>query len=116
MKMYKMMWLMALALLFLVPKIGFADCNSDKDVFVPCEKTYFLPNQVAIAQEGFFVNLNDVWIQTDALFSDSTGMFIVSKKDANVDYCPQGHPTCKGCSLCHITNCWYYVKPCKLWN
>ncbi len=103
MKMYKMMRILALALLFLVPKIGFADCCSDEDIFVPCEKTYFLPDQVAVAQEGIFINLSDEWTQTDALFADALGLFIISKKNnAHRGNCDSGQAQCpkKSCRKC----------------
>lgn len=102
MKMYKIMRILALALLFLVPKIGFADCSSNEEDFVPCEKTYFLPEQVAVAQEGIFVNLSDAWIQTDALFADSLGLFIISKKSSARGECSSGQSQCpnKRCKKC----------------
>ena len=33
-----------------------------------------------------------------------------------LEYCPKGHPMCGNCHLCHKPDCWYYIRPCKLWE
>lgn len=35
---------------------------------------------------------------------------------SGVNYCPQGHPNCRNCGLCHRKKCFYYIPPCKLWE
>lgn len=68
---------------------------------------------VFIDETGIFVNINRLVYPVNYLEKIENQWFATIINGLN--YCPQGHPTCKGCGLCHKEDCWYYVKPCKLW-
>ena len=62
---------------------GIANAN-DKEIssaslkFVPCEKIYVQPDQVAITNEGIFLQLNEEWVPTEAIQYDASGIFVTS--------------------------------------
>lgn len=54
----------------------------DKDhKFISCEKIYVQPNQIAICQEGIFIQHNDEWIATEAVHYDASGIFVTHVSD-----------------------------------
>lgn len=45
---------------------------------IPCEKIYLKPENVAITENGIFFQINDEWIMTEAIYFDSTGLYVSS--------------------------------------
>jgi hypothetical protein len=57
-----------------------ADCNcSDSDIrFIPCHKTYVMPEQINFYEKAIFVQIEDVIIQTESLGMDTQGIFFAN--------------------------------------
>lgn len=53
---------------------------SEQDVY---EKTYIDPNQVRFAERKIYVNVDDLWMQTTAIFVDDNGFYIDSFRQAD---------------------------------
>ncbi len=67
--------------------------------FELCEKTYVLPEQTATTREGIFVKLDNLWFQTETLFSDSDGIFI-NNLSPSAYGCPDPYNPCRNCQRC----------------
>lgn len=74
--------------------------------FVPCEKIYVQPDQIAITNEGIFIKHNNEWIPTGSIQYDASGLFISNTSDewSIRWFCPKcGHSnaawrnTCENC-------------------
>jgi hypothetical protein len=72
--------------------------GNDND-FQPCEKTYVLPEQLTMSSEGIFVKFDGEQHQTQALFFDEGGIFILALSP-NRDGCREGYVPCRNCSKC----------------
>lgn len=46
--------------------------------FISCPKTYVSPEQITCSAHGIFVQTNNTWFKTDAIFHDENGTFIIS--------------------------------------
>jgi|GEM_PF-4683265 hypothetical protein len=63
-----------------------------------CEKTYVFPNQLKIDDKyGILVQFHGAWYQTEALFTDSNGLFI---RNLRKEPCPDGYSECPKCTRC----------------
>ena len=71
--------------------------NSD---FYPCEKTYVLPEQLRLIPGGIFVSLGDTWVQTEMLFTDAQGMYILNAKQPG-GRCEPSEWKCDKCNTCN---------------
>jgi len=60
-------------------------------------KTYIDPTNIQFNNKQIYVRLNQDWVQTNAVFSDATGLYIVSNK---------GGWTCGYCAYYNTTNLW----------
>ena len=75
---------------------------------------------------SFTVNPSDLEIHQDEIFVKIDGDFYpvraLEKRGGRwvahiaTRFCPQGHPNCEKCGLCHKKKCWYYIPPCKQWD
>src|SRR5690606_20830805 len=68
------------------------------------------PSDLQIDGELISVNINGLPYSVESLRKEGTQW--IATVDAAVDYCPQGHPMCGRCGLCHLRHCRYYVVPC----
>jgi hypothetical protein len=68
------------------------------------------PSDLQIDGELISVNINGLPYAVESLRREGTQW--IATVDAAVDYCPQGHPMCGRCGLCHLKHCRYYVVPC----
>ena len=89
------------AVMFFASITGFSNESCCQDCFTPCEKTYITEDQVSLVGSEIFVKFGDQIIQTNGLFADGLGIFIVSFKDGKQG-CPNGqdqcpNPRCKKC-------------------
>ena|SRR3989304_5134846 len=50
----------------------------DEKIEEKVEKIYVLPENIAVHNNTIFVNLNSEWFQTNALFSDNSGVYVQS--------------------------------------
>lgn len=91
-------FLFSLLLIFFMAN-SFA-CINDGRHYITCEKTYISPNQVAFSQAGIFVFMADHWIQTEAVYSEQKGLFIMNY----VTSCPDDYWWCFNCYKCvHVS-------------
>jgi len=60
-----------------------ADCNCSRAEirFVECPKTYVHPEQINFFENGIFVQINNVVLQTESLSTDGLGIFFVNARD-----------------------------------
>lgn len=68
------------------------------------------PSDLQIDGEMISVNINGLPYPVESLRRE--GAQWIATIDTAVDYCPQGHPMCGRCGLCHLKHCRYYVAPC----
>jgi hypothetical protein len=73
------------------------DSVLENNCFENCEKTYVIPDQLLIIQNGIFVKFNNEWFQTETLFTDRQGLYI---QNLRKDPCPSGYNECPKCSRC----------------
>jgi hypothetical protein len=61
---------------------SFADspCSECETRFIDCPKTYVTPDQIDIHENGIFVRVNDLIIQTQSLQTDTQGIFFTNAK------------------------------------
>ena len=79
------------------------------------EMTILVSSQdLYLDQEGILVNYKGDAYSVRALEKHGGG-WLATIVDA-LGYCPQGHPMCGGCGLCHKEGCRYFVKHCSLWR
>jgi hypothetical protein len=57
------------------------DCAQSEIRFVDCPKTYVTPEQIQFYENGIFVRMNDVVIQTESLSTDEEGIFFSNARD-----------------------------------
>ncbi len=78
--------------------------------------------QELLDEEKIQISAQDLVVYEDEVFVNLNGILrpIVSleRKDQRwaatiiaLHYCPQGHPLCGICTLCHVPKCRYYVDP-----
>jgi hypothetical protein len=77
------------------------------------QSLFIAPEDLFIHQGGISVDVGGT--SYDVLALNRVGDQWLATVDNGVNYCPKGHPTCKGCGQCHNPSCWYYISPCKLW-
>ena len=67
----------------------------------PCQdqKTYVTPEQLNINSKGIFLNLDNQWIETNALFSDENGIYIRSLSPQEMG-CRKNYFPCRNCDRC----------------
>ncbi len=89
-----------------------ADCSDHGLRFVPCPKTYVLPDQIEIHEHAIFVQIHDLIIQAESLKTDAQGLFFESAKD---DDCGFSQWRCNNrigrglaCNACN----WAWEKTC----
>src|SRR6266404_8469024 len=91
-----------LCLFFFKTQATFAcPCSNEKTIqqFQHHGKMYVAPEQLAMSSEGIFVKFDELWFQTTALFSDTTGIFI--KDLTPMGYgCPDPYNQCRNCKRC----------------
>lgn len=49
-----------------------------EESFIPCEKTYVHPDQIHFTESSLFVQMNDLWIQPEAIHVDANGLYFNS--------------------------------------
>jgi hypothetical protein len=69
------------------------------DYFQPCEKTYVLPEQLGMTPRGIYVKFDNHWFKTEALHSDSEGIYI-QNLSPQADGCRDGYVPCRNCDRC----------------
>lgn len=80
-----------------------ANCHvaDNKEMFNPCqeriEKRYVDPSNVRFAQKEMYVQLDQDWVVTNAVYTDSTGFYILEAK---------GGWTCGYCTFYNEGNGW----------
>jgi hypothetical protein len=73
-------------LLFIVCISSFVNCSADCDCprdeirFIACPKTYVKPDQIQFHENGIFVQINDMIIETESLSTDTQGIFILTTR------------------------------------
>ena len=67
-------------------------------------------SDLEIDQELILVHVNGLLYPIQSLRKSDTGW--IATVDSAVNYCPQGHPNCGKCGLCHLRKCRYYIPPC----
>lgn len=72
------------------------------------------PTDLVVSEDGISVNVNGHSFFADSL--ERRGNLWLVRTIADVDYCPQGHLTCRNCKQCHTDKCRYFVRRCKLWE
>lgn len=80
---------------------------SDEIFLDSLEELSFYNENIALNREGFSHQVYSL---------QKNGNRWVALIDDNTGYCPRGHLRCGGCKMCHKSDCWYYVRPCKLWD
>lgn len=79
---------------------GFAEKTAELKI-ISDEKVYVSSEQIAVVQEGIFVNIDDRWVQTKALHSDRLGLYLTNETTVSLDWI---------CPLCgHVNGVWYSV-------
>lgn len=81
--------------------------NYNSVLLTSLDDLYFDQENIQLNIEGYLhsvINLQRTGNQWLVTFADP------------IIYCPKGHICCKGCHQCHNKNCWYYIRPCKLWD
>jgi hypothetical protein len=73
--------------------------NASNSEFCSAEKLYILPEQLAITANGIFVEFNEHWYETSALFSDEAGLYVQAPSPTRRD-CGQYEVHCRNCSRC----------------
>ncbi len=68
----------ALCVLFVCFRIAHAHENGPCD---SCEKLYLQPDQIAINEEGIFIQLGGEWMITNAIHRDGTGLYVSTAHD-----------------------------------
>ena len=71
--------------------------------FVSIHELFFDQDEIAICLDG------DFFIVSSLKRAENNWLATV---DLGLNYCPQGHPMCGLCTLCHLVGCRYYVEPC----
>lgn len=99
---------------------GFAfSLNAQENKISPAEhsyqKVYVSLDQLHIDSSGIFVNLADNIVQTNAIYHDSTGMFILTNSQKD-EYCPNGHRSPDNDGRCAVSKCRYYKYPNRFQN
>lgn len=85
----------------------FADC------FCKAEKAYVKPEQVAFEENAILINLHDLVLETNAIYSDKQGLYFI------VD---QENRDCKSpdwwCAFCKQCNAYWYSRcpKCLHWR
>lgn len=104
-----MMRVFSLLLVLLCVQATFAYSSNDRksvENCQSCEKTYILPCQLKMTTESIFVNFDDEWYETKAIFSDSHGIYIqhpsLGKRWGNdpPNGCRDGYVPCRNCDKC----------------
>ncbi len=73
--------LFLLLLSFCINSWAGCDCPQDITNFIPCPKTYVNPEQIDLRENGIFVLVNDVILQTEGLRTDAQGIYIMTVRD-----------------------------------
>jgi hypothetical protein len=73
--------------------------NASNSKFCSAEKVYILPEQLAITSNGIFVEYNQHWYETGALFSDEKGIYIQTPNPTESG-CRDGYIPCRNCDRC----------------
>ncbi len=68
------------------------------------KKIYISAEQLSLNDEGFFIKLDDLSFQTDSLFTDEQGIFIIHFWPEE-NGCAKGYEPCRNCKRCVK---WYY--------
>jgi hypothetical protein len=91
-----------LYLLFLcltVPKIANAHEEPIDQDFQSCKKIYFLQEQIVLGPQGIFVDMRGKWCETEALFADHGGIYILNLRLSRFG-CPGSKVPCRWCERC----------------
>jgi hypothetical protein len=75
----------------------FSCCQQPR--FESCDKQYVQPNYVAVSEDGIFIQLQDKWIQTEGVFSDAQGLFILNLAPSAYG-CQDPYVPCRNCKKC----------------
>ena len=80
-------------LLFILVTSFCVNCSANDEIhFVACPKTYVSPEQIDFCENGIFVRINDIVIQTETLSTDAQGVFFANARD---DGCGPSQWKCK---------------------
>ena len=115
----RMYWWIAMLLLQFVPTFMIAD-NLTEALADPAENAQFEDLEFLVSHQDLHIDQENITahVQGACYFVHSLkkegSQWCV--KVVRLAYCPRGHMTCSGCGQCHTEKCWYYVRPCKLWN
>jgi hypothetical protein len=56
------------------------------------EKTYIQPDQIAFAQDGIYVQIDNQWIPTESIHADACGIYVTEDtRDITHWICPRCH-------------------------
>jgi hypothetical protein len=73
--------LFVLFLSFCVHCLADCNCSDDGMRFISCPKTYVKPDQIDFYDNGIFVEVNGMIMQTESLSSDAQGIFFVNARE-----------------------------------
>ncbi len=53
----------------------------------PAEKIYVDPQHIVMHENNLFVNLHQIWVRTNALYSDAEGLYVTSNSAWPLPFC-----------------------------
>lgn len=78
--------------------------------FLPCDKVYIVKDQLFFSENSIFVNVENEWVETDAIKIDGHGLYFssFSTHQLNIDFkwkCPKcdyrNYPWANTCKKCN---------------
>lgn len=81
--------------------------NQEPTFLVSAEDLYFYGSDILVNLNGHAYPVHSLEKKGDQWAATVLG---------EINYCPQGHPLCRNCGLCHKEKCRYYVRHCRLWE
>ena len=67
--------------------------------FRTAEKIYIAPEQLGVTPDGIFIEMNDDWIQVNAIYSDHYGIYF-TRAALEPNGCRKGFTPCRNCKRC----------------
>ncbi len=117
------LWIALVISVCSVQKLPAEGCAKQTTECLHCNESYVSELTILASPEDIYVDDSNILLDVEGStyivhrlerIGDQWLATVVNTN--NVNYCPRGHLTCRGCGLCHTRSCNYYVKPCKLWD
>lgn len=111
------MWIVMAILGLSFQNLSAKECLSQEDGCHSSELSFLtIPENLQFDHGNIFLNVEGLFYSVSSLKKIGDQWLATVFNANSLNYCVRGHMLCRGCKLCHDPRCWYYIRPCNLWN